>query len=114
MSDEVDFTTVVNQQAIRIAELEREINNYERVVRHLRSSKGEGALNDELYWRNIYLEGKLRRQSAAIDKMQRKGWQPQLIIREVPYPDDKHLWDEPRPESRRREKKRPSVLIGGI
>lgn len=80
--------------------------------RKLRSSKAD--LNDALYWRNLYLEGKLRRQTAAINKIQRRGWQPELIIREVPHEDDKHLWEQPRPESHRRPKRRPLTVIQGI
>lgn len=106
--EEVDLLSLVNEQARKIAELERELASF----RHMQRYKKVG--DDQLYWRNAYLESKLRRQTEAINKMQKRGWQPTLIIREVPYPDDKHLWDnEPTPESHRRAKRRPSVVIEG-
>lgn len=110
VKEEVDLIQLTNDQAARIAELEREVQN-------LRSTLNPAPRMNEydpLYWRNLYLEGKVRRQAEAIRNIQKVGWQPSRIIREVPYPDDQHLWDEPPPESRRRPKRRPSVLIEGV
>lgn len=67
----------------------------------------------EWIYREMYYQGKIRRQAEAIRKIQKVGWQPEHIIREVPYPDDEHLWDEPPHHSQRRPKRRPMVVIDG-
>jgi hypothetical protein len=87
-----------------VTNLKRQVHSYQHYQRH-----GLTTLNRPDYWRIAYLEGKLRRQAEAITKMQKKGWQPQLIIREVP--DGEHPWDAPKPQSKRRPKRRPTFLI---
>lgn len=59
----------------------------------------------------MYLEGKLRRQTDAIRRIQKVGWQPTRIIKEVPLEGD-----EPptRCDSHRRPKRRPSIVIQGV
>lgn len=107
-STDVDYAAVINQQAARISELEREIYCLTRELSSYQRCARMGIQPpDERYYRIAYLEGKLRRQAAAIDKMQRKGWQPGLIIREYEW--------EPgtRPASQRREKRHPMVVLQG-
>lgn len=107
---------VINDLSARVAELERENAHYQRLHKHqqyyphpVRTTR-----ELELEWRVLYLENKLQRQTAAIRSIQKVGWQPTRIIKEVPYPDDEHLWDEPPPQSERRPKRRPSVIIQGV
>jgi hypothetical protein len=44
-----------------------------------------GNLEQALEFRTAYLQGKIDRQRRAIDRIQRKGWQPSFIIEEEAY-----------------------------
>lgn len=116
MSDErieVDLAEVVNTQAAKISELEREVYSLKRELNWRKGNQSPPSWANEWTWREAYLTGKIRRQAEAIRKIQKVGWQPECIIREVPYEDDKHLWNEPRPQAQRREKRRPLKVIQG-
>jgi hypothetical protein len=105
--EQVDLAEVVNSQATRIAELEYELSSYKRQVDYLQTGRPNW-IGGEWYWRIAYLEGKIRRQAEAIRNIQKVGWQPTRIIKEELLSSDE---PEPRHDSHRREKRRPSVLI---
>lgn len=60
-----------------------------------------------------HLLGKIQRQAEVIKKLQKVGWQPSFIIREVPYEDDAHLWlsSEPLVMSQRRVRNEPDLSL---
>jgi hypothetical protein len=59
-----------------------------------------------------FLLGKIQRQAEAIRKIQKVGWQPSFIIREVPYEDDAYLWlREPLVMSERRARPEPDMSL---
>lgn len=90
MTDEIDLMAVINTQAAKISELEREVGALRSELRY--QSTGEPTWGSEGYWRESYLIGKIQRQAATIRKIQKIGWQPTVIIREVPDPEDAYLW----------------------
>jgi hypothetical protein len=58
-----------------------------------------------------YLLGKIARQAEAIRKIQKVGWQPTVIIRELPFPDEPAdlLPDVDPPRARSVRRLRPPV-----
>lgn len=79
-----ELTAQLNDAKREISALKHELDKPQMVVKH----PGWACYQPH----RAYLESKVRRQSEAIRKIQKVGWQPTFIIHEVPYPDDAHLW----------------------